>query len=88
MVTPASRRCVVEVTGTEVVVVLQEAPAPVANAVIALSQFRRSSSRASISRLPDRPRMQLGIGSLIDLAHPAFADEGGDIVMREPGADV
>ena len=24
----------------------------------------------------------------MDLAHPALADEGGDLVMAEPGADV
>ena len=32
--------------------------------------------------------VQLGIGSLIDLAHAPLADEGGDIVVCEPGADV
>ena len=32
--------------------------------------------------------VQLGIGGLIDLAHPALANEGGDIVVAESGADV
>ena len=32
--------------------------------------------------------VQLGIGGLIDLAHAPLADEGGDIVMGDAGADV
>ena len=32
--------------------------------------------------------VQLGVGRLIDLAHPALADEGGHLVMAESGADV
>ena len=32
--------------------------------------------------------VQLGIGGLIDLSHPALADEGGDVVMAQSGADV
>ena len=31
--------------------------------------------------------VELRIGGLIDLPHPAFADEGGDVVMAESGAD-
>ena len=31
--------------------------------------------------------IQLGIGGLIDLAHAPLADEGGDVVVAEPGAD-
>ena len=31
--------------------------------------------------------VQLGIGGLLDLAHPALTDEGGHVVMREAGAD-
>ena len=31
---------------------------------------------------------QLGVGGLIDLSHAALADQGGDIVMAEPGADL
>ena len=31
--------------------------------------------------------VQLGVGGLVDLAHPALADEGGDVVMAESGAD-
>ena len=31
--------------------------------------------------------VELGIGGLIDLPHPAFADEGGDVVMAEAGTD-
>ena len=31
--------------------------------------------------------VQLGIGGLIDLSHPALADEGGDVVVAESGAD-
>jgi hypothetical protein len=87
-VTPASRRCLNEAIGAEVVVVLQEAPALAANAVIALSQSRRSSSRAFISRLPDRPEMQLGIGGLIDLSHATLANKGSYVVMAESGADL
>ncbi len=30
--------------------------------------------------------LELGIGGLIDLAHAAFADEGGDVVVAESGA--
>ena len=29
----------------------------------------------------------LGVGGLVDLAHAAFADEGGHVVMAESGAD-
>ena len=32
--------------------------------------------------------IQLGIGGLIDLAHAALADEGGDVVVAELGADI
>ena len=32
--------------------------------------------------------VQFGIGGLADLAHAALADEGGDIVVAEAGADV
>ena len=31
--------------------------------------------------------VQLGIGGLIDLAHAALADEGGDVVVSDAGAD-
>ncbi len=31
--------------------------------------------------------LELGIGGLVDLSHAALADEGGDVVMAEPGAD-
>ena len=31
--------------------------------------------------------IQLGIGGLIDLAYAPLADEGGDVVMAESGAD-
>ena len=31
--------------------------------------------------------VELGIRGPIDLAHPAFADEGSDVVMAESGAD-
>ena len=31
--------------------------------------------------------VQLGVSSLVHLAHPALADEGGDVVMPESGAD-
>ena len=30
---------------------------------------------------------ELRVGGAIDLAHPALADEGGDVVMGEAGAD-
>ena len=30
----------------------------------------------------------LGIGGLVDLPHAAFADEGGDVVVAESGADL
>ena len=32
--------------------------------------------------------LELGVGGLIDLTHPALADEGSHVVMAEPGADV
>ena len=28
------------------------------------------------------------VPGLIDLSHPAFADQGGDVVVAEPGADL
>ena len=31
--------------------------------------------------------VECGISRLIDLAHPAFADEGGHVVVAEAGAD-
>ena len=31
--------------------------------------------------------VQRGVGGLVDLAHAAFADEGGDVVMAESRAD-
>ena len=31
--------------------------------------------------------VQLGVSGLIDLPHPAFTDEGGDVVVAESGAD-
>ena len=31
--------------------------------------------------------VQRGVGGLIDLAHPALADEGGYVVVGESGAD-
>ena len=31
--------------------------------------------------------IQLCIGGLIDLSHPAFTDEGGDVVVAESGTD-
>ena len=30
---------------------------------------------------------ELGVGGAIDLAHAGFADESGDVVMAEPGAN-
>lgn len=33
------------------------------------------------------PVVQLGIGDPIDLAHAPLADEDGDVVMAESGAD-
>ncbi len=32
--------------------------------------------------------VQAGVGGLIDLPHAPLADEGGDVVMAEAGADV
>ena len=32
--------------------------------------------------------IELGIGGLIDLAHPALADEGGHVVVSNAGADL
>ena len=32
--------------------------------------------------------VELSVGGLVDLAHPAFADFGGDIVVAESGADL
>ena len=31
-------------------------------------------------------KAELGVGGLPDLAHPAFAEEGGDVVVPEAGA--
>ena len=31
--------------------------------------------------------LELRVGRLVDLAHPALADQGGDLVVAEPGAD-
>ena len=51
---------------------------------------RASRSRIAGKRLgQDLQRhlaVQLGIGGLVDLSHPALADEGGDVVVAEPGA--
>ncbi len=30
----------------------------------------------------------LGVGGLVDLAHPPLADEGDDVVVAESGADL
>ena len=30
----------------------------------------------------------LTVGRAVDLPHPALADQGGDVVVAEPGADV
>ena len=32
--------------------------------------------------------VQLGIGGLVDLAHAPLANEGGDLVVAESGADL
>ncbi len=42
----------------------------------------------TIGHLQRHPAVELSISGLIDLAHPAFADEGGDVVVAESGADV
>ena len=31
--------------------------------------------------------IELRIGRLVDLAHASLADEGGHVVVRQPGAD-
>ena len=45
---------------------------------LSLTRHRRGSTLSSV---------QSGIGGLVDLAHPAFADVGGDVVVGESGAD-
>ena len=32
--------------------------------------------------------VELGIGGAVDLAHPALADDGSDVVMAESGTDL
>ena len=32
--------------------------------------------------------VELGVPGAIELTHPALADEGGHVVVAEPGADV
>ena len=38
--------------------------------------------------LQRHPPIELGIGGLVNLAHTAFPDEGGHVVVAEPRADV
>ena len=56
-----------------------------------LSLEPREAIRISRKRLRDLERhlpVQLRISGLIDLSHAPLADEGGDIVVAESGADV
>ncbi len=34
------------------------------------------------------PMVELGVGGPVHLAHPPLADEGGDVVVAESGADL
>ena len=45
-------------------------------------------NRASREDLQRDLAVELGVGGLPDLAHPAFPEEGGDVVVAEAGADL
>ena len=44
--------------------------------------------RSQLATCPFYISIELGVGSLIHLAHAPLADEGGHVVMGESGADV
>ncbi len=51
------------------------------------SQAIRISCKRLGQDLERHLAVQLGIGGLIDLPHAPLADEGGDVVMAESGAN-
>ena len=62
-------------------------PSPILAVTVEPCQPIRISGKRLGQDLQCHLPVQLGIGGLIDLAHAPLADEGGDLVVAESGAD-